>query len=412
MKAQDQQNKKKNLYFSPVYPETEYNYLQKLGFDLPSPEPLNTLVEPIRQHSPCIIFTDPGIDDYLALATLRNFFDNLTLVACGGNTRSKQIIDNCRVVRDTLGLETQIMKGLPGPLPLKHKQDNDHDNNAEEVHGQAGLGPFDHKTLSSHITGSNASEWQPQSLLNTIETQAKMVDTQQQETIIFSLAPTQELCELLTLIAETNPALGQHLRIVMMGLAVDPQQANSKNTAGLIGEFNAIFDYTATQKVFRLCEQLKIDVQLVPADITHQRQALWHQHHQQALGALANKSQVIGLKMLTEIFSNISEKNIKGFQWADDQSGYPPNPVHDAVAIISLLDPSQFTGTRLGLVLEDDGTLSQNGAQNVIAVDTLPSAGPNNIADRIVTQLRENYGKMAGHSLNQYNGDTEPASAT
>lgn len=404
-------------FYSPIFQAPHHDYLRQLGLKVPAPQVLSRLTKPADRRTTCIVFTDPGIDDFLALATLYHHFDNLILVACGGNTRSRQIIDNCRVVRDSLGLNARVMEGVPSAsaealataintAQACTEQTQLHDastspdyDHAEEVHGKAGLGPFDSEALTAKITGPEAEKWDPQALLAIIEAQP--------ETTIFSLAPTQDLRVLLELVETTNAALGRRLRIIMMGLALDQAQANSKNNEGQLGEFNAIFDYSATQAVFAQCERLHITLQLVPADLTHQRQALWHRTHLNALSALAKASGLTGLRMLTEIYTIINEKNTKAFQWAYDDSGYPPSPVHDAAAILSLLDPSQFTGTRIGLALQDDGSIHQTEGDNVIAVDTLPTASEHNIADGIVSQLRKNYDTLIRNTVDQTERDAE-----
>ncbi len=189
----------------------------------------------------CVVSTDAGIDDALALIFLHHFADRPVgaVVATGGNVPRKYVAANCAFLKDTFGWEAELFAGSDPPRPGAVRD-------AAEVHGPTGLG----------------------------ECRPEPADLPPMAGMVEQLAGADDDIELLVLGPATDaarlvaerPIRRRIRRITLMGGAFEPRGGRTGNVTPY-AEFNVYMDPEAAGKVVRSGRPCDF----VPLDATERR---------------------------------------------------------------------------------------------------------------------------------------------
>lgn len=260
------------------------------------------------QHT-VVIFSDPGVDDALAIAVaaLSKKIDIAAVVGVAGNVASKQAARNLASLFQLLDLKAPVFQSDDQAYPLLPF-------NGSIVHGVGGLGDVELPKLQCRILGVDQLPYYV-SKLNSCT--------------ILSLGPATSLAQLIQKSPQTARVVNE---IVMMGGAI------RKGNITAHAEFNIFFDPEAADVVF----QSGIPIRLIPLDITEQVRLF-----PSDLGELTASEHPIGellVSMLTYYF-NFHEK-FEGFRGCY---------VHDPLTVVALLWPELFSFRRLPVVVDTRG---------------------------------------------------------
>lgn len=261
---------------------------------------------------PVILDGDPGHDDAMAwmLAKASPRLDIRAVTSVAGNQTIEKTTYNTRRVCALLGIDAPIAMGRPGPLltdPIT----------AGNIHGQTGLdGPA--------LPEPSA----PLSPLGAVELMAETLRQSSRPVTIIATGPETNVAALLLAHPELKPKIA---RISVMGGGI--AYGNWTPAA----EFNILVDPEAAKAVFTS----GIPLQMAGLDVTEQ--ALVFPEDFQRIRAVGN--QVAG----------VAADWLEFFYKFHRELGYAGAPVHDAVAVASLLRPELFTCKEMHVAIETAG---------------------------------------------------------
>jgi inosine-uridine nucleoside N-ribohydrolase len=269
-----------------------------------------------------ILDCDPGHDDAIALLLALGSpeLQLLGVTTVSGNQTLEKTTANAIRVLDHVGrADVPVTAGAERPLVRER-------HTAAEVHGETGLDGPDLPGPSRLPEPMHAIDW----LADAVAASPDPV----------TLVATGPLTNVALFMAR-YPGLVSHLgRIVLMGGAIG--EGNTTPAA----EFNIWVDPEAADRVF----QSGVDLTMVGLDVTHQ--ALMTAAHAERFAASGRAGQLVA--------------DLYGFyaRFHRRRYGWDGAPVHDAVAVAHVIDPTLLTLTHCGVVIDTGPELSR-GRTNV-----------------------------------------------
>jgi inosine-uridine nucleoside N-ribohydrolase len=266
---------------------------------------------------PIILDCDPGHDDAIALllALASPEVQLLGVTTVSGNQTLEKTTANAIRVLDHVGRpEIPVAAGADRPLVRERHV-------AAEVHGETGLDGPELPPPSRSAQDGHAIEWIAEAVSASTEP--------------VTLVPTGPLTNIALFLA-AYPALAEGIdRIVLMGGAVG--EGNVTPAA----EFNIWADPEAAARVFTS----GIDLTMVGLDVTHQ--ALMTPEHVAVLAAAGRAGRLVA--------------DLYGFysRYHRDVYGWEGSPVHDAVAMARVIDPTLLATELRGVVVDTGPELSR-----------------------------------------------------
>jgi pyrimidine-specific ribonucleoside hydrolase len=257
--------------------------------------------------TPIVIDCDPGHDDaiaiLLALASPEVELRGITTVA--GNQTLEKTTRNALKVLELAG-RTDIPVAAGADAPLKRKL-----RVAANVHGESGLDGPDLPEPTTKPVGGHAAD---------------LLDTWLEPGVV--LVPTGPLTNV-ALLLEQHPEVKERLeRIVWMGGAI------AEGNVTPAAEFNAFVDPEAAAAVFGS----GIPVTMIGLDITHK--ALFTRAHADRLRGTGRAGRAVA--ELSDFFQRFHESRY----------GFDGSPIHDALAVAEVIDPSLVTRLECNVEIE------------------------------------------------------------
>ncbi len=262
-----------------------------------------------------ILDCDPGHDDAIAilLALGSPEVNLLGVMTVSGNQTLEKTTANAIRVLDHVG-HTEIPVAMGACRPLVRER-----HVAAEVHGETGLDGPDLPPPRREPLTQHAIDWIAQAL------------TQSPDPI--TLVPTGPLTNIALFLAR-YPDLGAKIeRIVLMGGAIG--EGNTTPAA----EFNLWADPEAAHRVFTS----GLDVTMVGLDVTHQ--ALMTPAHVEQLRGRAGR-------LVADLYGFFSKFHRSHYDWDGA-------PIHDAVALAHVIDPTLLQTVHRGVVVDTGPELSR-----------------------------------------------------
>jgi inosine-uridine nucleoside N-ribohydrolase len=256
---------------------------------------------------PIVIDCDPGHDDaiaiLLALASPEVELRGITTVA-GNQTLEKTTRNALKVLELAGRTDVPVAAGADAPLARTLRV-------AANVHGESGLDGPDLPEPETRPVDTHAAAF----LAELIEPGVVLV-------------PTGPLTNV-ALLLERHPDVKERLeRIVWMGGAI--AEGNVTPTA----EFNAFVDPEAAAAVFAS----GIPVTMIGLDVTHR--ALFTRAHADRLRGTGKVGRVVA--ELSDFFQRFHE----------DRYGFAGSPIHDALAVADVIDPTLVTRLACNVEIE------------------------------------------------------------
>jgi inosine-uridine nucleoside N-ribohydrolase len=256
---------------------------------------------------PIVIDCDPGHDDaiaiLLALASPEVELRGITTVA-GNQTLDKTTRNALKVLELAGRADIPVAAGADRPLRRRLRT-------AAHVHGESGLDGPDLPEPAAVPVAAHAADL----LAELLEPGVVLV-------------PTGPLTNV-ALLLERHPDVKERLdRIVWMGGAIG--EGNVTPAA----EFNAFVDPEAAAAVFGS----GIEVTMIGLDITHK--ALFARAHADQLRGAGNAGRAVA--ELSDFFQRFHE----------NRYGFDGSPIHDALAVAEVIDPSLVTTIECNVEIE------------------------------------------------------------
>ena len=252
-----------------------------------------------------ILDVDTGTDDAVALmvAALSPDLELVGATVVNGNTRLDSCVENTLRVLEWIGLpETQVHRGMSRPLARAQATQV---NPASRIHGDLlNLPPATIRAGETH-----AVDW--------------LIETYLASDGDITLVPVGPLTNIATAIQKEPRILDRIPEIVIMGGAHD--HGNSTASA----EFNIWLDPEAARIVVNCGRPIR----MIPLDATHR--ALVSGEDCRALRALGTPA--------GEAAARFTEKRIDGYDATQPMHRAGAAPVHDALAVCAIIDPSVVT---------------------------------------------------------------------
>jgi inosine-uridine nucleoside N-ribohydrolase len=264
-----------------------------------------------------ILDCDPGHDDAIALllALASPEVELLGVTTVSGNQTLAKTTANAIRVLDHLGRpDIPVAAGAPRPLVRERRV-------AADVHGETGLDGPDLPPAARRPEPEHAIDW----IAKTLAAAPGPV----------TLVPTGPLTNVALLLArypELEPKLE---RIVLMGGAI------GEGNVTLAAEFNIWVDPEAAQRVF----SSGLELTLVGLDVTHR--ALLQRPHVDRLAGAGRAGKLVA--------------DLHGFfaRFHRQRYGWDGAPVHDALALAHVIDPTLLETKRCGVVVDTGSELSR-----------------------------------------------------
>jgi inosine-uridine nucleoside N-ribohydrolase len=309
-----------------------------------------------------ILDVDTGTDDAVALMTaaLSPDIELVGATVVNGNTRLDSCVENTLRVLDWIGMpEVPVFRGMGGPLARPQAVQL---QPASRIHGDL----LDLPEATSRAQSQHAVDW--------------LIDTYLASDGDITLVPVGPLTNVATAIQKEPRILERIPEIVIMGGAHD--HGNSTASA----EFNIWLDPEAARIVVNCGRPIR----MVPLDATHR--ALVSMEEAEGLRALGTPAGEAAYRFIA--------KRIDGYdatQPMPHRAGAAP--VHDALAVCAVIDPSVITTHHIPVDVEVGGELSVG---RTVCDFRFRSGKPANVAfamdadePRFVAMLTEILGRTA-----------------
>jgi inosine-uridine nucleoside N-ribohydrolase len=268
-----------------------------------------------------ILDVDTGTDDAVALMTaaLAPELELVGATTVNGNTTVDNTTENTLRVFDWIGLpEVPVHRGMPQPLARRQMEQR---NPARRIHGDLlDLPPASRAKLQP----GHAVEW--------------LIDTYLASDGDIVLCPIGPLTNIATAIQKEPAILEKIPQIVLMGGAHD----HGNMTAS--AEFNIWLDPEAARIVVNCGRPIR----MIPLDATHR--ALVSREDCDRLRALGTPA--------GEAAARFTLKRIDGYDTTQPMHRAGAAPVHDALAVCSIIDPSIVTTHHIPVDVEVFAELS------------------------------------------------------
>jgi inosine-uridine nucleoside N-ribohydrolase len=262
-----------------------------------------------------ILDCDPGHDDAIAilLALSSPEVNLLGVTTVSGNQTLDKTTANAIRVLDHVGRhDVPVAAGAPRPLVRERHV-------AAEVHGETGLDGPDLPPPARQPDSRHAIDW----IAATVSAHPDRV----------TLVPTGPLTNVALFLARYPDLTGKVERVVLMGGAIG--EGNTTPAA----EFNIWADPEAAHRVFTS----GLDVTMVGLDVTHR--ALMTPAHVERLAGRAGK-------LVADLYEFYSRFHASRYGWDGA-------PVHDAVALAHVVDPTLLRTVHRGVIVDCGPELSR-----------------------------------------------------
>src|SRR3954469_6690253 len=267
-----------------------------------------------------ILDVDTGTDDAVALMTaaLSPDIELVGATVVNGNTVLDSCVENTLRVFEWIGLpEPRVFRGMSRPLARRQQTQI---NPATRIHGDK----LDLPEATIRAQPQHAVDW--------------LIDTYLASDGDITLVPVGPLTNIATAIQKEPRILERIPEIVIMGGAHD--HGNSTPSA----EFNIWLDPEAARIVINCGRPIR----LVPLDATHR--ALVSLEDAQRLQALGTPAGEAAYRFIS--------KRIEGYDATQPMHRAGAAPVHDALAVCAIIDPSVITTRFAHVDVETGGFLS------------------------------------------------------
>jgi purine nucleosidase/pyrimidine-specific ribonucleoside hydrolase len=264
-----------------------------------------------------ILDCDPGHDDAVALmlALASDEVDLLGVTTVAGNQTLEKTTANALRVLEYVGRgDVSVAAGAPRPLVRAAHV-------AADVHGESGLEGANMPPAAGEPLPEHAIDW----IARTLNAAAEPV----------TLVPVGPLTNIAMLLARYPEVTERIEAIVLMGGAI------AEGNVTPAAEFNIWADPEAAARVF----SSGLPLTMVGLDVTHQ--ALVTQAHLERLAAAGRAGRLVA--DLYGFFLPIHHARY----------GWDGAPIHDAVAMAHVIDPSLLETVRRGVVVDTGGELSR-----------------------------------------------------
>ena len=257
--------------------------------------------------TPIVIDCDPGHDDaiaiLLALASPEVELRGVTTVA-GNQTLDKTTRNALKVMELAGRTDIPVAAGADRPLVRELRT-------AAHVHGETGLDGPDLPEPTTKPVDAHAVDL--------------LADLLEPGVVLVPTGPLTNVAVLL----ESRPDVRKRLeRIVWMGGAI------AEGNVTPAAEFNAFVDPEAAAVVF----ESGIEVTMIGLDVTHQ--ALFTRAHADRLRGTGRAGRAVA--ELSDFFQRFHESRY----------GFDGSPIHDAVAVAEVIDPSLVTSVHCNVEVE------------------------------------------------------------
>lgn len=261
---------------------------------------------------PVILDVDPGRDDAVAimLACGAPELDVRAVTTVAGNVTLQKTTANALKVLSFVGrMEIPVGAGAEGPLerPLVA---------AEDVHGEDGLGGTE---LPEPVFEPDAR--------GAVRLMADVLREAAEPVTLIPLAP---LTNVATFLREYPGLKGRVSRIVLMGGSMGAGNITPH------AEFNAYVDPEAAREVF----ESGLPITMVGLDVTRE-----------AVAGPEELSNMLSLGPAGEVAARL----VTGVAPGEKLFGMPTTPVHDAVAVASVVEPGNLKTRRMRVDVELEG---------------------------------------------------------
>jgi inosine-uridine nucleoside N-ribohydrolase len=266
-----------------------------------------------------ILDCDPGHDDAIALMLALGSpeLQLLGVTTVAGNQTVEKTTANAIRVLEHLGRgELPVAAGARAPLVRKLQV-------AAHVHGDSGLDGSDLPAPVRAPVSVHAIDW--------------IADTLAAEPLPVTLVPTGPLTNVALFLARYPELVSKVSRIVLMGGAI------SVGNVTPAAEFNIWVDPEAASRVF----SSGIDLTMVGLDVT--QKALLRQAHVERLAG----SGLAG-KLVADLYGFYAQHHKLRYGWDGA-------PVHDALAVAHVLDPSLVRTRTCAVRIDTGAELSRGG---------------------------------------------------
>lgn len=266
----------------------------------------------MSEKIPVILDGDPGHDDAIAwmLAKSSPLLDIRGVTSVCGNQTIKKTTYNARRVCTLLGIDAPIAMGKTGPLVAQAMI-------APSVHGESGLDGPALPEPSMEVCG-----------LTAVELMAKILQESDRPVTIVATGPQTNVAALLLAHPELKPKIG-YISIMGGGIAY----GNWTPAA----EFNILADPEAAKLVF----ESGIPVIMSGLDVTER--------------ALIFPEDFARVRAVGNHVATVVADWLEFFYGFHRDIGYAGAPVHDPVAVVSLIRPELLTAKELCVEIETRG---------------------------------------------------------
>jgi inosine-uridine nucleoside N-ribohydrolase len=266
-----------------------------------------------------ILDVDTGTDDAVALMTaaLSPDIELVGATVVNGNTVLDSCVENTLRVFEWIGMpEVPVFRGMSRPIARSQAKHNP----ATRIHGDK----LDLPEATITAQPQHAVDW--------------LIDTYLASDGDITLVPVGPLTNIAMAIQKEPRILEKIPEIVLMGGAHDHGNATAS------AEFNIWLDPEAAHVVVNCGRPIRI----VPLDATHR--------------ALVSGEDCVALRALGtpagEAAARFVEKRIEGYDATQPMHRAGAAPVHDALAVCAVIDPSILTTHFIPVDVETGGVLS------------------------------------------------------
>jgi inosine-uridine nucleoside N-ribohydrolase len=267
--------------------------------------------------TPILIDCDPGHDDALALllALASPEVELVGVTTVHGNTTLDNTTINALKILELAGrTDVEVAAGADRPLVREPMT-------GEHVHGASGLDGPDLPVPAASPVAAHAVEFLAQ----------RLRDAPRPLTIV----PTGPLTNIALLLARYPGIVGRIERIVLMGGAI------AEGNVTPAAEFNIWLDPEAAARVF----DSGIDVTMVGLDVTHK--ALMTPEHADRLRAAGRVGAVVA-----DLWAFYYQHHVRVYD-------FPGTPIHDALAMAHVIDPTLLHTEHRPVAIDCAGELSR-----------------------------------------------------
>ena len=264
-----------------------------------------------------ILDCDPGHDDAIALMLALGSpeLELLGVTTVSGNQTLEKTTANAIRVLDHLGRdEVPVAAGAQRPLVRERRT-------GANVHGESGLDGPDLPPPARTPEPEHAIDWI-----------ARVLSAQPQPVTLVPTGPLTNIALFLALHPELEPKVE---RIVLMGGAI------AEGNVTPAAEFNIWADPEAARRVF----SSGLEVTMVGLDVTHR--ALMRDAHVERLAG----SGIAG-RLVADLYGFYAQHHKHRYGWDGA-------PVHDALAVAHVIDPTLLEIADCGVMVDTGGELSR-----------------------------------------------------